>query len=194
MRKRFLSILLLPLLLLTGCNSSDEHYESKPIVTERSVGEIGDFDLLGPENGFNTDHGFTFTWEEASNADYYQLEICSNEEFSTLDPKEEYVKESNLSQNRFDLTYSLKKKDQDYFWRVTAINKDHRKMSNTHNQFHYNYANKGELPTEIEDAEHLVSLIVASDAKNRGVIGLDGPHIRISHEYFLRLTLQFQFG
>ena len=78
-KMRFLSLLLLPLLLV-GCNQK-ENFDSKGIEVARSVGEIGEFNLLTPANGFSTSSGFTFTWEAASNADYYSLEIANREDF-----------------------------------------------------------------------------------------------------------------
>ena len=71
MKKRFLSLLLLPLMLI-GCtnnnpNSDKGSYEHNSISKAVHTGEIGDFKLTGPENGFITDTGFTFTWEEANN-------------------------------------------------------------------------------------------------------------------------------
>ena len=149
-KMRFLSLLLLPLLLV-GCNQK-ENFDSKGIEVARSVGEIGEFNLLTPANGFSTSSGFTFTWEAASNADYYSLEIANREDFLN-DPDEVYVKESNLSQPKFDLTYSLPKKDINYFWRVTALNKDHTKKSNQTGYFFYESANVGELEIEIEEAD-----------------------------------------
>ena len=75
MKKRFISLLFLPLLLI-GCGSNtaksniDEgSYDTHAIEHARKTGEIADFDLLGPDNGFSTDTGFTFTWQASENAD-----------------------------------------------------------------------------------------------------------------------------
>ena len=152
MKKRFLSLLFIPLLLV-GCNTNTkENFNTSSIEITRKSGEIGSFSLLSPENGFATSEGFTFTWEEASNADYYQLEIANTEDFIN-DPDFVYVKENNLSLNKFDLKYSLPKKDTDYYWRVTAVNKDHKKQSTDSKTFFYESANVGELPIEIEDEQ-----------------------------------------
>ena len=151
---RFLSLLFIPL-LITACNTSEPHYESKPINVERRVGEIGDFKLLSPENGFSTDSNFTFTWEEASNADYYQLEIANTETFIN-DPDEVYVKENNISATEFELDYPLPRKDITYFWRVTAVNKDHKKSCNENGNFTYRSKNVDEIPIKIEDEQDWV--------------------------------------
>ena len=147
---RFLSLLLMPLLLV-GCNQK-ENFDSHTVEVTRSTGEIGSFNLLTPHNGFSTSDGFKFTWEVAENADYYALEIANTENFLN-DPDEVYVKENNLSFSEFDLTYALPKKDINYYWRVTAINKDHKKLSNSVGYFFYESKNVGELEIEIEDAE-----------------------------------------
>ena len=165
MKKRFLAFLLLPL-LLTGCNqtsssSSSEvidqgSYNTNSINIARKRGAINDFNLLTPGNDFVTSTGFTFTWEEASNADYYELEIASTLNFITDDEDEVYVRESNLTFAKFDLTYSLPKKDITYYWKVTAINRDNKKKCNENGQFVYEAAKVDEIPIEIEDAQDWV--------------------------------------
>ena len=157
MKKRFLSLLLLPLLLI-GCNQSkvEESYNTGSIAQARRSGEIGDFALSGPENGFITEGNFTFTWQEASNADFYQIEIASTQSFISDDEDEVYVKESNLADNLYLLNFSLPKKDIDYYWRVTAVNKNHTKKGNEVRKFFYKAADEGELEIEIEDPQDWV--------------------------------------
>ena len=159
MKKRFLSLLLIPF-LLGGCDNEtpNSSYDgpSHSVEHARKMGEIGDFDLLSPDNGFSTNHGFTFTWSEASNSDYYQLEMASTPSFISDDEDEVYVRESNISDNKFDLSYSLPKKDILYYWRVTAINKDHKKQCHEMGNFFYESAKVGEIPIEIEDAQDWV--------------------------------------
>ena len=158
MKKRFLGLLLLPLMLgaCSGGNGYSYDYDSHTVIHERKTGEIADFDLTGPADGFITDDNFRFTWENCSNADYYVLEIASTTEFYTDDNDEVYVKESNISNNRFDLTYSLPKKDIQYFWKVTAINKDHSKRSTSVCNFYYKAKDVGEIPIKIEDEQDWV--------------------------------------
>ena len=163
MKKRFLALLLLPL-LITSCNQNETSssvsdtasYPTNTISAPRKSGAIGDFSLLTPGNDFSTDSGFTFTWEEASNADYYQLEIASTVSFVTDDEDEVYVRESNLTFAKFDLSYSLPKKDIIYYWKVTAINRDNNKKCKENGQFLYKAADVGEIPIEIEDADDWV--------------------------------------
>ena len=133
MKKRsFLYLLLLPFLLV-GCNKGSGGKNSENVQSidhPRKSGEIGAFNLVSPANDFSTDTGFTFTWEGASNSDYYQLEMATTLSFVSDDEDEVYVRESNISVNKFDLDYSLPKKDVFYYWRVTAVNKDHTKKCN----------------------------------------------------------------
>ena len=157
MKKRFLTLLFIPL-LLGGCNAPIDNgsYNSHTIAQTRHSGDIGAFSLTSPENGFTTEKEITFTWENANNADYYQLEIASTINFITNDNDEVYVRESNLISNKFDLTYSLPKKDILYYWRVTAVNTDHAKDSNEVGNFFYQAPKIGEMPIEIEDAQDWV--------------------------------------
>ena len=157
MKKRFLTLLFIPF-LLGGCNTPIDNgsYNSHTIAQTRHSGEIGAFSLTAPENGFTAEKEITFTWENANNADYYQLEIASTINFITNDNDEVYVRESNLISNKFDLTYSLPKKDILYYWRVTAVNSDHTKDSNEVGNFFYQAPKIGEMPIEIEDAQDWV--------------------------------------
>ena len=161
MKKKLLALLLLPL-LLGGCNGkntstySDESFASASIDHPRHTGEIGTFNLLSPENAFNTEGGFTFTWEAADNTDYYALEIASTPGFVSDDEDEVYVRESNLATTEFQLNYSLPKKDILYYWRVSAINKDHKKKCNADRNFFYKAANVDEIPIAIEDEQDWV--------------------------------------
>ena len=155
MKKRFLALLFVPLLLV-GCEQVDDpsySYNSQNIEVAQKSGEIGDFSLTGPFNGFVTNKEITFTWEEASNADYYQLEIANTETFVNNNERDVYVKESNLNSNTFSMTYSLPKKDIIYYWRVTAINKDHQKKSTEVCNFFYESIKVDSIPIEIEDAD-----------------------------------------
>ena len=117
MKKRFLGFLLLPL-ILSGCGAATNSeeidtgsYETHSIEHPLNTGEIAAFDLLTPTNEFSTGGAFSFTWEVANNANYYNLEIASTLSFVSDDEDEVYVRETNLSNTKFDLTYYLPKKD-----------------------------------------------------------------------------------
>ena len=114
MKRKLFTLLILPL-LLGGCGGGG-NYEEKSITNNPTFGEIHDFNLTGPENGYVTNKEITFTWEEATNRETYQIEISATESFYN-DKDAIYVKESNLSTNKFDLTYSLPVKDIIYYCR-----------------------------------------------------------------------------
>ena len=154
MKKRFLLLFLFPL-LLSGCGNTPI-YEKESIDHPRHTGEIGEFALLSPANGFSTGEGFTFSWESASNSDYYQLELASTMNFISDDEDEVYVRESNISTTSFDFSYTLPTKDILYYWRVTAINKDHTKKCSADGNFFYESADIREIPIEIEDEQDWV--------------------------------------
>ena len=159
MKKRLLTLLLLPLLLM-GCaannnssSSESEDFNSATIDHPRHKGEIGTFKLLSPDNGYSTNEGLTFTWEEATNADFYQIEIANNSNFSDEFTDDVYVRESNIAKPEYTLNYTLQEKDVLYYWRVTAINKDHTQKCDEMRTFFYESIKVGEIPIKIEDAQ-----------------------------------------
>ena len=157
MKRIIFGLALLPLLLssCSGNTSSEpENYNTQSVTTTIHSGEIGDFALLAPDNTFSTNHEFTFSWEEASNADYYALEIATTVNFISDDPDEVYARETNISATKFDFAYSLPK-DKQYFWRITAINKDHKKTTEP-NHFFFESSKNNEIPIEIEDEQDWV--------------------------------------
>ena len=161
MKKRFLGLLLLPMMIAScgggkGPSIPDYSYDSHTINHDRHTGEINSFDLLTPTSGLVVEGNYSFTWGACNNADYFMLEIASTNTFINDDPDEVYVRESNISNNKFDLTYSLPKKDITYYWKVTAINKDHKKECNNIDSFFYKSVNVGELPIKIEDEQDWV--------------------------------------
>lgn len=146
--------------MLIGCasnspNSDKGSYNHNSISKAVHSGEIGDFKLTGPENGFITDTGSTFTWEEANNADNYQIEIASTLSFVNDDEDEVYVKENNLASTQYALNFNLPKKDIIYYWRVTAVNVDHTKKSEVGN-FYVASPKVDEIPIKIEDEQDWV--------------------------------------
>ena len=144
MKHKLLSLLFIPF-LLAGC------WNKTVDINDRKSGEIGAFSLLSPNDGYETSEQFTFTWEAAENAEYYQLEIANTETFIN-DEDEVYVKESNIIETSFYLNYPLPRKDITYYWRVTAVNSDTKKVSSKRS-FFYSIGDVGELPIEIEDAQ-----------------------------------------
>ena len=162
MKKKIILSLMLLALIIPGCqqaketSSEPEVFESQTIEHPRKSGEIGSFSLISPENGFSTNTGFTFTWEEATNSDYYQLEIASTVNFINDDEDEVYVRESNLTSTHFDLNYSLPLKDILYYWRVTAVNRDHNQKCDAVGNFFYESIKVDEIPIEIEDEQDWV--------------------------------------
>ena len=163
MKSRLLALLFIPLLLV-GCtannnsssSSESEVFDSHVVDHPRKTGEIGDFNLLSPDNGFSTDAGITFTWEEADNCDYYQIEIANTVTFSNEYDDEVYVKESNIDTTQFVLNYTLPLKDTTYYWRVTAVNRNRTKQCQDMRNFFYESVKVDEIPIKIEDVQDWV--------------------------------------
>ena len=160
MKKLLLGLFILPL-LLTGCNNvapvtESESFETTSIDHPRKSGDIGAFNLLSPANDFSTSSGFTFTWEEATNSDYYEIEIATTMNFVTDDEDEVYLRQSNIANPKYDLSFSLPTKDARYYWKVTAINRDHKRKCADNGTFYYESSNVGELEIAIEEEQDWV--------------------------------------
>ncbi len=100
------------------------------VTFEKRIGAIGEINLLSPTDGESVYSLPTFLWNAADNADTYEFEICSSENFSQQDDKI-YVKKTGITEPRYQLFSGIKEKNADYFWRVTAVNGDTRKKSDT---------------------------------------------------------------
>ena len=160
MNKKLLLLSFIPFLLI-GCGTKEEidteSHETHVVEHPKHSGEINDFALNAPFDGFVTDTGFTFTWEEADNCDYYQIEIASTINFISDDEDEVYLRESNLYYAQYELNFNLPLKDTLYYWKVTAINKDHKKVcSNEKWTFFYKAKDEGEIEIAIEDEQDWV--------------------------------------
>ena len=162
MKKVLLGLFIIPL-LLTGCKSTttpseieSESFDTYSIEHPRKTGAMEAFDLISPETGFVGMDEITFTWGAVSNADYYELEIASTINFIANDADEVYMKESNLVSNRYVLTSSLPQKEINYYWRVTALNKDHKQRCNDTKTFFYKSGNENELEIAIEEEQDWV--------------------------------------
>ena len=112
MKKRFLLFLLVPM-FLSGCTKpavvpeeDTDTYNTQTVEHPRKMGDIGGFNLTGPANGYSAKGGFIFTWEQANNADFYQLEIANTETFINNEDVT-YVKEGNISTNQYYLNLNL---------------------------------------------------------------------------------------
>lgn len=186
MKLNKLVILLSSLFILSGCNvdGPDEdvyHYDKSTL-----TGEISSFDLISPFNSYSNRELGKFTWEKANNASYYNLEIASTETFISNDQDEVYLCKTNLESNEFDLTTTLPKKNILYYWRVTAYNKDHFKVSNSVFKFYFEANNQSEIKFDLSDPEEFQLHEIGSYAK----IGSDDTNFFGNNE--TSLTISFE--
>ena len=136
MKKRFL--LLIPAIstLLAGCDALDvaksylqfgntvklDFEEGTNLSKENKKGTLGDFSLVAPSDNAVVHDLPTFTWTESENAISYTLEVCSSNTFDSNSSSIIYAKETNIDSTSFKLTSNLRKKNIDYYWRITAVN------------------------------------------------------------------------
>ena len=132
--KRFL-FLLSGLLLLSGCGPSLNPVEVP--IGKGGSGEISSFSLLTPGDNLILGSVSTFEWEEAKGASTYTLEICSSDLFVSGTDTIDYYSRPNIVDHSFTLHADLAFKDTTYYWRVTAKNALHEKVSSSTFSFFY---------------------------------------------------------
>lgn len=166
MKKKYLLKALFSLFVLTlvSCDPKGIAFsdlEENDFVSETTKGEIGSFSLLSPINNISDIEMPTFTWEKATNATNYTLEVASTTTFETgtdlipLLDSELYLKKQGIATTSFTLSSSIRIKDRSYYWRVTAFNDANSKVCSEEYGTFYLAANTyEEIPIEIGDPEN----------------------------------------
>ena len=121
-------------------------------------GTLGDFNLVAPATGSIVNKEPTFSWTESENAITYTLEVCSSDSFVATSSAVAYAKETNISATSFKLSSSLKFKNTNYYWRVTAVNEYNTKSVGKDKvsevwSFFYQVESAGEIAIEVGEAE-----------------------------------------
>ena len=121
-----LTVLLGVFCFVVGC----DQIGATNVTVTKQTGAIGAFELTTPAAGESVYALPVFKWTAAQNADTYEFEIASSEEFSqTYDSV--YVKKTGITDTQITLTSTIKEKNARYYWRVTAVNADGKKQSAT---------------------------------------------------------------
>ena len=118
--------------LTTACASNKKVNPSESInisdYATPNMGELGDFNLVGPADDIIVEGLTEFTWEACTNAEKYTLEISSNDHFiSDLDTVDYYAAR-NITATSFKINSDFEFKDTTYYWKVTAINSAGKKQ------------------------------------------------------------------
>ena len=196
MKKASIIILLLSLFSVSSCGNNNFNINS--FEQNEINGELSDFNLLSPIDD-NYQMTPTFTWEQSENATSYILEIASTEQFITVLDTEIYYKKTNISTTSFTIQSNLSKKNQTYYWKVTAVNGKQTKLCNEVKSFYLssqdNEEVKFDLGTQDDWALHqlgsyadvnidnsnffdnnLPSLVVSfkKEDTNQGIVSKDG--------------------
>ena len=149
MKKFFLVILsLLFVFVLTACEKVGENTFNQT----RVEGNLGAFSLKTPTNNGSVKTIPTFEWNASENAETYILEVASSTSFNQQEDAI-YVKKAGISETSFKLFSNLKYKNYTYYWRVTAVNKDSKKVCNEVFSFFYEANLDEEIEYTIEHAD-----------------------------------------
>ena len=172
MKKRLLFLLPAMAALLAGCDALNavtsylkpsktvnlSFNEGQNLSKENKKGAIGDFSLVAPSNESVVHDLPTFTWTEAENAISYTLEVCSSNTFDANSSSIIYAKETNIDSTSFKLTSTLRKKNIDYYWRVTAVNEFNNRSVGKEKEseirkFRYEVESSGEIDIGVGEKE-----------------------------------------
>ena len=132
--------------------------EGQSLTKENKKGTIGDFSLVAPSESAVVHDLPTFTWTEAKNAISYTLEVCSSNTFDSNSSSIIYAKETNIDATSFKLTSTLRKKNIDYYWRVTAVNEFNNRTVGKEKEseirkFRYEVESSGEVNIGVGEKE-----------------------------------------
>ena len=134
-----------------------EFKEGKDLTQTNKKGALGDFNLIAPATGVIVNEQPTFSWSESANAISYTLEVCSSKSFDNNSNSIVYTKESNIAATSFKLSATLKTKNIDYYWRVTAVNEFNSKAVGREKvseirTFFYHVESAGEVEIPVGEA------------------------------------------
>ncbi|MCQ3035868.1 MAG: hypothetical protein MJ248_06640 [Bacilli bacterium] len=184
MKKGSIALFFASLFVLGGCSSGN--IESNNFSQTENTNQLGDFNLLSPIEGESYVETPTFTWEASNNATSYTLEVASTEEFIDILETEVYVKKANISTTSFTIQADLSKKNQTYFWRVTAVNNKYSKVCSEIKSFYLAANDKDEVPFDIGEADdwaiHQLGSQPNISIDNSNFFGNNKPSLVISFE------------
>ncbi len=148
-------------LIAVGCTSEEtpKTYESNSFTLTQPRGDIGAFHAETPVNHLITTTIPTFSWTEAENAASYTLEIASLESSLLTDDEATkyadtlYICQKGITSTTYTVQADLKK-NQTYYWRVVAVNKDDIRESDSHIlSFYYEATLYEEIPLSVGYAD-----------------------------------------
>ncbi|MBO4572607.1 MAG: hypothetical protein J5762_02425 [Clostridia bacterium] len=125
-----LTLITAALLITAGCVEQENVKNELTVPIAARSGEISSFSLINPTDGEEVMVLPEFTWQKAENADRYEIEVASSADFSQTDDAV-YVKKTGITDTHFTLYSTIKEKNVTYYWRVTAVNENNRKRSDT---------------------------------------------------------------
>ena len=121
--------------------------------TKKNMEPLGSFNLVSPTNGKQIGELETFKWEACENADTYTLEFSSHPNFIAGIDAIDYYKQECINATEWNFTGSLTLNNQDYYWRVYAVNGTGEVLSNQTFSFYFAAPEVEEVKFDLGDAD-----------------------------------------
>ena len=121
--------------------------------TKKNMEPLGSFNLVSPTNGKQIGELETFRWEACENADTYTLEFSSHPNFIAGIDAIDYYKQKCIHATEWTFNGALTLNNQDYYWRVYAVNGTGEVLSNQTFSFYFAAPEVEEVKFDLGDAD-----------------------------------------
>ena len=129
-------------MLITACNNNKPQVEphkeidfstleENTFTPTKNTGELGEFDLISPADGVTVTEIGEFRWSESENAESYTLYICSSQSFASDIESVDYYEQENITTTSFTVASTLMYGNQNYYWKVEAVNSAGKEYSSS---------------------------------------------------------------
>lgn len=164
MKNRILISLAALSMLITACNNNKPQatphkeidfstLEENTFTPTKNTGELGEFDLISPADGVTITEIGEFRWSESENAESYTLYICSSQSFASDIESVDYYEQENITTTSFTVASTLMYGNQNYYWKVEAVNSAGKKYSTSTYSFYILAQEVDEVAFDLGEAD-----------------------------------------